>query len=314
MKEWLISGMLIGTINIPINYLRHHLFIFSSSDYYFLNAVVKSGVVTCIFIFVYDYNCIIYNYAIIAGALRAIQKYLYINTRDVSCIDIQYIERIITMLGDSVIWDTWNAMCFGGGTIIANAVLLFDNIKIGDWFYNEHTCVLPLSESLLGGDSFRNNDRNLQYVGSILLGSAEHITLKTILYYNTDTCITCMASIVFFYTMGDTLVFTTIKIIMDGPFILDNYDPVENIRNIILILVFIVFFERLYDCGLIFILSYKPNIGYALIVLDSYKLVEECVTWYKHEMSDILHECTIVGVCLYIYGALFFYPTFIFID
>ena len=56
MKEWLISGMLIGTINIPINYLRRHLYIFSSSDYYFLNGVVKSGVVTCIFIFVYDFK------------------------------------------------------------------------------------------------------------------------------------------------------------------------------------------------------------------------------------------------------------------
>lgn len=313
MKEWLITGILVGSINIPINYLTRQLFIISSSDYYFLISVTKCSVATLVFLFTYDSLSLNYFPAICIGGISGVQKYLYINTRDVSNINPQYLERISTMLIDSSIWDTWNAMCFGGGTIIVMARLIIDNATISRWFITEQQPDdLPLYENLITQPIY-NNERNNQYVGTILLKSIEYIALKIIIYYN-EQSLACMTSIIFFYTIGDTIVFTIIKVSMDGYFILDKYSPVENIRNKFFMIVVISCLEILYEFGLIYILTYKQNIGYALIIIDTYRLLEEYVICYYDANNDLTQELTKIGLLLYIYGAVFFYPTFIFLN
>ena len=313
MKEWLIAGILVGTINIPINYLTRQFFIISSSDYYFLISLTKCCFATTVFLFTYDSLCVNYLGAMCIGVISGVQKYLYINTRDVSNINPQYVERISTMLIDSSIWDTWNAMCFGGGTIIVMAVLIIDNATMSRWFITEQQHDdLPLYENLITQPRY-NNERNNQYVGSILLKSIEYIALKIIIYYN-EHSLACMTSIIFFYTIGDMIVFTIIKVSMDGYFILDKYSPVENIRNKFFMIVVISCLEILYELGLIYILTFKQNIGYALIIIDTYRIMEESILCYYDVNNDLTQELTKIGLILYIYGSLFFYPTFIFLN
>tara|TARA_Y100000768_G_C23990603_1_gene692347 strand:+ start:4299 stop:5252 length:954 start_codon:yes stop_codon:yes gene_type:complete len=317
MKEWLIRGILIGTINIPINYLTRQFYIISSNDYYYLNYITKSCIASCVFLFTYDIVTYTHIFAACVGIISGIQKYLYINTRDVSCIDTQYVERITTMILDSCIWNSWNswnAMSFGGGTIITLGVILFDNATISSWFNTQYVQVLPLYQNLLNDENGRHNERNHQYVGSILLKSVEYIALKSIIYYENNISLSNVTTIIYFYTIGRTFVFTIIKFSMDGNFILDKYTPVENIRNKVFCLMCICILELCYDYGLIFILTYKPNIGYALIILDTYRLVQESVIAFNIESNNLTHELTTIGIIVYIYGALFFYPTFIFLN
>lgn len=314
MKPWLIKGILIGTINIPIKFLTYQFYFISSNDYYYLNYITKSCIISCLFLFTYNHIEHLHIFAACIGILSGVQKYLYINTRDVSTIDTQYIERITTMLIDTCIWNTWNVLCFIGGTIITIGMLLIENSSIEIWFNTQHVRILPLYQNLLDNEYGRHNERNHQFIGSILLKSSEHIALKAIIYYNNDINFSSLTSILYFYTIGRTLVFTIIKFSMDGNFILDKYSPVENIRDKVLCLLCICVLELSYDYGVIYILSYKPNVGYALIIFDTYRLIQECVIAYNMQVDNLTQELTTIGIILYVYGAFFFYPIFIFLN
>ena len=74
MKEWLIAGILVGTINIPINYITRQCFIISSSDYYFLISVTKCCVATLVFLLTYDYLSLNYFHAICIGGISGVKK------------------------------------------------------------------------------------------------------------------------------------------------------------------------------------------------------------------------------------------------
>jgi len=314
MKEWLINGILIGTLNIPITYLRRHFYILSSDDYYFINCWCRGCIISIIYFFTYDSICLQYYFTAYIGIIIGVQKYLYINTRDVSICDPHYIDRTSTMLADAIIWGNWNVMCFGGGTIIVFGVMVIDNVCVSNWFNIQHIDSLPLCESLLHPNNSRSTDRNHQYIASIMLKTIQYISIKSIIYYNTDISLMCSTPIIFYCTISEIFAFSIIKISMNGPFILDTYAPVENIRDKVFSLITICILELCYDYGFIFILTYKPNIGYMLIILDTFRLIEEIVTVNNNEIIDLSRDFRIIGIIIYLYGAMFFYPTFIFLN
>ena len=44
------------------------------------------------------------------------------------------------------------------------------------------------------------------------------------------------------------------------------------------------------------------------------RLIQECVIAYNMQVDNLTQELTTIGIILYVYGAFFFYPIFIFLN